>query len=412
MFKELEIENWRQYGNVKLDFHNRLTIITGANGSGKTTLLSILSSHFNWATIFSSSIERSKESGNLEYIPNIKINSENYRLANIENPNRRYAIGTIKYSSNQTHEISVPSHVGNVYAPIIERKEAINGLHIPSHKSVYKKNTISTIPTSPVNNNTVLGRYSHLVRTAYTEGRQKDAPNTHMKETLISLATFGYGNQVVKPNENSIRLFEDFQGILKIMLPKTLGFNKLTIEVPEVILSTDSGDFSIDDVSGGIAAIIDMSWEIFLMQKCNDKFVVTIDEPENHLHPYMQRTLLPNLLKAFPEAQFIIASHNPFIISSEPDSTIYVLDYDDNSKVNSLRLDNSDISGTSNDILREVLGIPSTIPVWAENKLASIIANLRGKELSVQSYAELKSQLKAIGLEKYIPDTLNKVMEE
>lgn len=51
-FKTLEVEGWRQFGQVQVDFHPRATIITGANGAGKTTLLSILSQHFGWSPLF------------------------------------------------------------------------------------------------------------------------------------------------------------------------------------------------------------------------------------------------------------------------------------------------------------------------------------------------------------------------
>ena len=51
-FRKLEVESWRQFGSVEVDFHERATIITGANGSGKTTLLSILSQHFGWTPDF------------------------------------------------------------------------------------------------------------------------------------------------------------------------------------------------------------------------------------------------------------------------------------------------------------------------------------------------------------------------
>ena len=51
-FKALDMEGWRQFASVQIEFHERATIITGANGSGKTTLLNILSQHFGWSPAF------------------------------------------------------------------------------------------------------------------------------------------------------------------------------------------------------------------------------------------------------------------------------------------------------------------------------------------------------------------------
>ncbi|MEO7327839.1 MAG: AAA family ATPase [Minicystis sp.] len=44
--------------------------------------------------------------------------------------------------------------------------------------------------------------------------------------------------------------------------------------------------------------------------------IVLIDEIELHLHPGLQRDVLPRLQEVFPEAQFIISTHSPQVLSS------------------------------------------------------------------------------------------------
>ncbi len=44
--------------------------------------------------------------------------------------------------------------------------------------------------------------------------------------------------------------------------------------------------------------------------------VVLIDELDMHLHPQWQRSVIEDLLTAFPKLQFIVASHSPFLIQS------------------------------------------------------------------------------------------------
>ena len=58
-----------------------------------------------------------------------------------------------------------------------------------------------------------------------------------------------------------------------------------------------------------------------------ENFIVTLDEPENHLHPEMQQQFLPSFLQAFPQAQFVVGTHSPLIVNSEPNSNVYMLDY-------------------------------------------------------------------------------------
>jgi len=156
-------------------------------------------------------------------------------------------------------------------------------------------------------------------------------------------------------------------------LPDSLGFNSILVRIPEVVLNTSTGDFPIDAVSGGVASIIDLVWQLYMFDSSGLPFVVIIDEPENHLHPEIQKSLLPSLAKAFPKCQFIIATHSPFIISSIVDSNAYALRCNANKRVVSVLLDRVNKAGTANDILKEVLGLEDTMPNWVDSKIDEII---------------------------------------
>ena len=140
-------------------------------------------------------------------------------------------------------------------------------------------------------------------------------------------------------------------------------------------------------------------------------FTVLFDEPENHLHPELQQTLLPNLLDAFPNVQFIVATHNPFIISSVESSVIYVLDYNEKKKVIASVLENITKAASSNEILREVLGITSTFPLWASAKIKLLINETISKGISENSLSDFREQLKYLGFENVIPVALNQLFE-
>lgn len=53
--------------------------------------------------------------------------------------------------------------------------------------------------------------------------------------------------------------------------------------------------------------------------------VVLIDEPELHLHPQWQWTLLDRLQTAFPKVQFIVATHSPTIVTAAPADAVRVI---------------------------------------------------------------------------------------
>ncbi len=54
--------------------------------------------------------------------------------------------------------------------------------------------------------------------------------------------------------------------------------------------------------------------------------LVLIDEPELHLHPKWQRNLIPALRKAFPNVQFVLATHSPLILGDVRKENVLVLE--------------------------------------------------------------------------------------
>jgi hypothetical protein len=163
----------------------------------------------------------------------------------------------------------------------------------------------------------------------------------------------------------------------------------------------------LDAASGGIAALIDIGWRLFMVSQINGRFVVTMDEPENHLHPSMQRTLLTRLTEAFPEAQFIVATHSPFIVSSVRDARVYVLRYPPGvaeianpaslRKVYSERLDTVNRAASANEILREVLGVEVTAPEWVIADIHRVVDSYAQSNLTVSALKRLREQLAQLG---------------
>ena len=53
--------------------------------------------------------------------------------------------------------------------------------------------------------------------------------------------------------------------------------------------------------------------------------IVLIDELELHLHPSWQQRILPDLLRTFPNIQFIVTTHSPQVVSSVPKECIRII---------------------------------------------------------------------------------------
>lgn len=416
MFNRLIIKDWRQFEDVDIAFHPHLTVLTGANGAGKTTILNLLSQSIGWTPQFVSSYGKD-EKGKSKYFNSLKKIGKKFFIKKTNAPAIEVnKLGELEFTDGSIADIVLPESItSGIYNITTKGGKVEKGVYINSHRPSFPYRAVKTIPTTIATREQIFQKYDEFnkkfVFDTYRNSTELSATSL-IKETIASLAIFGYGNPSVMANENAKKLFEGYVEILKIVLPPKLQFEGISVIVPEVMLQTKTGTFPIDAVSGGISSIIDITWQLYMFADRNESFVVLIDEPENHLHPELQRTFLGNLIKAFPNVQFIVATHNPFMITAEKDSNVFVLDYNGQNKVCSCQLDYINRAGTSNAILRDVLGIDSTMPIWAEETLDSIVKKYSQKALTSKTLSDLRKELSEIGLSDYIPESIAHVVEE
>lgn len=415
MFKRLNVKEWRQFSDVDIVFHEHLTVLTGANGAGKTTILNLLSKSTGWNPQFVSSYEKD-ERGVTKYFNSLKRLGRRFFIKKETlDESAENKLGELEFGDGTIGDLVLPKSVKNgTYEIEIINGKMQKGVYVSSHRPNFPYKEVKSVPTAVATRQQIYDKYNEFNKSFVFDtyrNAEKISATSLIKETLASLAIFGYGNQSVSQNETARELFEGYINILKIVLPPKLGFEKIVVDIPEVMLCTKTGDFPIDAVSGGISSIIDITWQLYMFSDVADSFVALIDEPENHLHPELQKSFLSNLIKAFPHVQFIVATHNPFMISAVKDSNVYVLDYNESHKVYSAKLDYVNRAGTSNAILREVLGIDTSIPFWAEEQLDSITKKYLSLDFTQENLDNLRSEMNEIGLSDFIPDTIAQIAE-
>jgi predicted ATP-dependent endonuclease of OLD family len=395
-FKNIKLGGWRQFERIDISFDSNVTVLTGANGCGKTTVLNVLARHFGWNINFVSTPfyhSKSKE----------KIWSDIRKAieSDFEQQPGSAEVGSIEYSNGNICQLIVPEENQAQYSLKYQNQLAITGLNIPSHRPVVSYFQIQNIPTNPKTNQQRHQEFQQLLFQTYGSDHVRN-PGVVLKESLVSLALFGYGNEFVQPNAEYRHLFDEFQEILRKMLPRQLGFKKLVVRVPDIVLVTKTGEFPLDAMSGGVSAIFSMAWQIHTYGAETNGCTVIIDEPENHLHPSMQREFLVALRKAFPNYRFIVSTHSPFVVSSDPNAKVYALMFEAG-KVVSTHLGQAELASSPNKILREILDVPSTMPVWVEDKIREVLVsveNLQGEEKA----ARILDALDALGFSDSLND--------
>jgi predicted ATP-binding protein involved in virulence len=405
-FSKLTINGWKQFHEIDIQFHDKLTILTGANGSGKTTLLNLLARHFGWSFFELSTPVKDKSSGAIKWLVSFFSKFTNQNPMNT--PNK---IGEIHYGDKTIAKLTLQDDAnGPQYYVNVEPQKYINGINIVSHRDIFRYQHIENIPTTKRTREEAFRIVHDGNMNYYTQANAyRQNTNHSIKETLLSWAISGSGNEYIEADLELKRNFENFQDILRKLLPQSIGFEKITIRNYEIVLVTNSGEFMIDAVSGGIASIIDLAWQIYNFSGSDEEFVVLIDEIENHLHPTMQRGILPDLIKAFPKVQFIVSTHSALVVGSVKDSNVYAFRYNDQNKVSSQQLDLVNKAKTATEILNEVLGIPFTMPIWAEKKLEELVSKYRNMELTEENINEMRKEFKYAGLESLMPIAINGV---
>lgn len=400
-FKRLEISKWQQFGEINIEFDRNVTILTGANASGKTTLLNLLSRHSGWSIPSLSVPLKDKVSEAFRWITRVFSDAEVVDEV----------VGTLTYGDGTKARLLVPRVNSAAYQLTVENQQPVACFYIPSHRSTYRYGQVNHILTSVPDKNAAYGRVASSNQGKYM-GQGGQPANYHMKEVLLSWSIFGRGNVDMDADPNLLALYEGFQDTLRKLLPPTLGFQKLAIRNHEIVLMCTSGAFLLDGASGGISTLIDLAWQLYMYTPpSGTSFTALIDEVENHLHPTMQRRLLDDLISAFPHVRFIVSTHSPLIVTSLREAAVYALRYRGPADVVSQRLDLQGQVRTATEVLDEVLGVSSTMPLWAEAEIAAVMSAFTQGPLDENSFQLLREQLKKLGLADFMPQALGQLLD-
>jgi predicted ATPase len=401
-FKQLRIDNWRQFADVNLDFHPTLTVLTGANASGKTTLLNILGRHFNWVTQLLSIPVRTGSSVPKTWKADDRAEAQGTRT-----------IGHLCYSvQEQIVEAQLQISDGAPqYDVNILGQQLVPGVFISSHRSLSSYQQLASLPLQFSTSEALWNHFTGELLNRWRGHHSPRSPLSLMKEGLISAAIYGEGNSSVEPDPAAMDVWTGFQSVLKKVLPISLGFEGLAVRMPDIIVRTRNSEFLLESMSGGVSAIIELSWQIFLRSQGFESITVCIDEPENHLHPSLQRSLIPGLISAFPRIKFVVATHSPFIVTAVPDSNVYVLDNPDGSGVVSQLLEHASKSATSDATLRRVLGLDTTIPVWVEHRLQEVLDQFPTSGITPADLEGLRQKLTELGMRDEFPAAVDALIE-
>lgn len=320
------IEKIRNLKNIHIDIdcdERKHLIITGKNGSGKTSLLEKIRGYLqvipdgNLMDLLSSWKNALRYSENeyntLKVIENRSLEEQNH-LENHEDLINFYIDNIKKYADGIEIRLNDVSNINEKY---------LNGEFILAYFNATRNIKIE-IPTNvpkielqdKYNIQENIGNMflSYLV---YLKTQQSFARNEEDMDEVNKIQEW------FDKFENSLRtLFEDESITLKFDY-RNLNF---------IINQEGREPYGFDVLSDGYSAVLDIVINLILRMEKQHKQaydiegIVIIDELENHLHIGLQKKILPFLTEFFPNIQFIISTHSPFIINSVDNAVIYDLE--------------------------------------------------------------------------------------
>ena len=349
-------------------------IITGKNGSGKTVLLNAISDFLNI-------IKNDKSADFLEYQKQLDIWNSQLKNA-IDERGRMQAQQQIEHISNRIQNLYGKIDLqSDLLGSIIEkynRGEFVITFYQADRKI---KMSVPKNPTKPVYNK---------------KGDVKDTATSQFLNFLSDLKIQEALARNEKQTEDADEIngwFEDFEGVMRQIFQDdnlSLEFNYRDYSFK---ICTEGKKFKFTEVSDGFAAVLDIVADLILKMQGDNSLtrsyqkegIVLIDEIETHLHLALQKVIMPLLTKVFPNIQFIITTHSPFVLSSMPNAVAYDLEHQE-------VLDN--LTEYSYESLAEGYFGVRTQSSYAEMQLETFKKLLAKDELSDADKVEIK-QLKS-----------------
>ena len=320
---EIKIEELRHLSNISIclkeDQRTNL-LLTGKNGSGKTTVLNALKKYLT--------VIPNGEMGELEdkWPKWMKQKKKEMETAKSENE---------KFNAQQMYEI--------YYNSI---KKYRDGLLVVFHQK-------DGLESSFQNGHFILAYYgadrkTDLIKQNGVEDVVLDRsysldsnPGTVLLKYLVHLKT----QQAYARNEHDMaavelleQWFARFEEALKVLLDNesiVLRYDYKNYNFQ--IIEDGRNAFGFDQLSDGYSAVIQIVADLILRMEQNwlktgilssydAEGIVLIDELETHLHISLQKNILPFLTKFFPNIQFIVSTHSPYILNSIENCVIYDLE--------------------------------------------------------------------------------------
>ena len=316
--KNIHINKVRHLSNINIPLEKEdypHLMITGKNGSGKTSLLNAIANHIERIANDSYKSFESYERDIVFFESQLKENPQN--TLSIEQQlqyyKNRYELffGEVIVAFEDVDSLIRKYQDGNFIIAFYEAHRTIKNLQETKN------------PTKPE----LQDKWG--IKQTSTQEFLKFLAHLKVQEALAR-------NEKLEKDANEIReWFVNFERLLgEIFQDKDLQLHFNYKDYSFKIL-TKGKEFKFTELSDGFAAVLDIVVDLILKMQHKNQLtrayecegIVLVDEIETHLHLELQKVIMPLLTEIFPNIQFIVTTHSPFVLSSLSNAVAFDLEH-------------------------------------------------------------------------------------
>ena len=358
--------NRAPFEHLELDFKTKgINVLSAINGKGKTTILSHIVDAFHQLAKkgFEQSYEGIREKLYRISSPHFDMGKQSFSMALLKFNNEGYIIDYVDIRGNLSKEQY------NEYLVKIE------GIPYDAIQKELDKSGFCRLISSGIDNKASKNIFSSNVLTYFPSYRyeQPGYLNDPFKVKLNFDTSPKFNGYLSNPIEVITCLQDIANWLMDVVLDEKMSANdikanSLDIQINSLIkqilstklsnainlglgprnmgatrvgvLDKDSKTIypSIFNMSSGEVALLSIFGNILMQtdrieMDANASGIVLIDEVDKHLHIKLQKEVLPSLFKLFPNIQFIVSSHSPFLnmgLADELMERTQIFDLDNN----------------------------------------------------------------------------------
>jgi len=324
LLKSVILQNYRCFDNLTIDLADRINLFLGDNGSGKSAILDAIAAGLGTIATY------------LPEVSGVSIKGDDLRLVDgVQEPFVRVALEnnddiiwdiTRRRDKSKKTAAQVPRGRGKkqiaayLDAQVIDPYNESKAFALPFFAYYGVNRAILDIPMRRRGFSKRTSRFEGLVGALNADSRFKSAfvwfYNKENEEARLQKEKRSF--------DITLKELDVVRRALATMFPD-LSDPHIQVRPLRFMVKKDGRPLSLHQLSDGyktmLGLILDLSSRMAMANPDLDnplasEALVMIDEVDLHLHPRWQQRILGDLLKTFPNTQFFLTTHSPFIVES------------------------------------------------------------------------------------------------